>query len=199
MRLKENLFFKNPRNAAAGTLKQLDSKLVAKRPLSIVLYGPGELRGVECKTQQEWLELINKAGLPTPEWFRLCDTKPDLIAAVQELDLLRGKFAYETDGAVVKLNQWRLRSALGTTAKFSRWAIAYKYPPQQMATILKDMTPQVGRTGAITPVAELDPVWLAGTTVSRATLHNFEEIKRKDIRISDHVMVEKCGEILPQF
>lgn len=189
--------FANPRNAAAGTLKQLDSRLVAKRPLSIVLYGPGELRGIECSTQVEWIDLIKKAGLPVPEKTWFCETKAELLAAIQELDLIRGKFAYETDGAVIKLNEWRLRNAVGTTSKFPRWAIAYKYPPEQMVTILREMTPQVGRTGAITPVAELDPIWLAGSTVSRATLHNFEEIKRKDIRKRDHVTIEKAGEIIP--
>jgi DNA ligase (NAD+) len=189
--------FANPRNAAAGTLKQLDSKLVAKRPLSIVLYGPGELRGVECATQQEWLKLIAKAGLPVPEKTWFCSTKADLLAAVEELDRARKNFSYATDGAVVKLNEWRLRNALGATSKAPRWAIAYKYSAEKAVTTLEKVTFQVGRTGVITPVAELKPVLLAGTTVSRATLHNFEEIKRKDIRIGDHVTVEKAGEVIP--
>jgi DNA ligase (NAD+) len=189
--------FANPRNAAAGTLKQLDSRLVAKRPLSIVLYGPGELRGVECATQQEWLKLIAKAGLPVPEKFLTAETKAELLAAVEELDLARKNFSYATDGAVVKLNEWRLRNALGTTSKAPRWAIAYKYSAEKAVTTLEGVTFQVGRTGVITPVAELKPVLLAGSTVARATLHNFEEIKRKDIRIGDHVMVEKAGEVIP--
>jgi len=189
--------FANPRNAAAGTLKQLDSKLVAKRPLSIVLYGPGELRGVECATQQEWLKLIEKAGLPVPEKTWFCSTKAELLAAVEELDRARKNFSYATDGAVVKLNEWRLRNALGATSKAPRWAIAYKYSAEKAVTTLEGVTFQVGRTGVITPVAELKPVLLAGSTVSRATLHNFEEIKRKDIRIGDHVTVEKAGEVIP--
>jgi len=189
--------FANPRNAAAGTLKQLDSRLVAKRPLSIVLYGPGELRGVTCATQQEWLELISKAGLPVPEKTWFCSTKAELLAAVEELDLARRNFSYATDGAVVKLNEWRLRNALGATAKAPRWAIAYKYSAEKAVTTLEGVTFQVGRTGVITPVAELKPVLLAGSTVSRATLHNFEEIKRKDIRSGDHVTVEKAGEVIP--
>jgi DNA ligase (NAD+) len=189
--------FANPRNAAAGTLKQLDSRLVAKRPLAIVLYGPGELQGVECTTQQEWLELIAKAGLPVPEKTWFCETKAELLSAVEELDLVRKRFSYATDGAVVKLNEWRLRNALGTTSKAPRWAIAYKYSAEKAVTTLESVTFQVGRTGAITPVAELKPVLLAGTTVKRATLHNFEEIKRKDIRIGDHVTVEKAGEVIP--
>jgi DNA ligase (NAD+) len=189
--------FANPRNAAAGTLKQLDSKLVAKRPLAIVLYGPGELRGVDCATQQEWLKLIGDAGLPVPEQTWYGETKAELLAAVEELDLARKKFSYATDGAVVKLNQWRLRNALGTTSKAPRWAIAYKYSAEKAVTTLENVTFQVGRTGVITPVAELKPVLLAGTTVARATLHNFEEIKRKDIRLGDHVNVEKAGEVIP--
>jgi DNA ligase (NAD+) len=189
--------FANPRNTAAGTLKQLDSRLVAKRPLSIVLYGPGELRGVECATQVEWLDLIKKAGLPAPErtWFG--ETKADLLAVIEELDRARKNFAYATDGAVVKLNEWRLRNALGATSKAPRWAIAYKYSAEKAVTRLENVTFQVGRTGVITPVAELKPVLLAGTTVSRATLHNFDEIRRKDIRIGDQVTIEKAGEIIP--
>ena len=189
--------FANPRNAAAGTLKQLDSKLVAKRPLSIVLYGPGELRGVECTTQEEWLKLIKKAGLPVPEKTWFCSTKAELLAAVEELDGARKNFSYATDGAVVKLNEWRLRNALGATSKAPRWAIAYKYSAEKAVTTLEGVIFQVGRTGVITPVAELKPVLLAGSTVARATLHNFEEIKRKDIRIGDHVTVEKAGEVIP--
>ena len=189
--------FANPRNAAAGTLKQLDSRLVAKRPLAIVLYGPGELRGVECATQQEWLELIAKAGLPVPERTWFCTSKAELLAAITELDEKRKTFSYATDGAVVKLNEWRLRNALGTTSKAPRWAIAYKYSAEKAVTTLENVTFQVGRTGVITPVAELKPVLLAGTTVSRATLHNFEEIKRKDIRRGDQVTIEKAGEIIP--
>jgi DNA ligase (NAD+) len=189
--------FANPRNAAAGTLKQLDSRLVAKRPLAIVLYGPGELQGVKCATQEEWLKLIKDAGLPVPEKFWIAATKAKLLSAVEELNTARKKFPYATDGAVVKLNEWRLRNALGATSKAPRWAIAYKYSAEKAVTTLEDVTFQVGRTGVITPVAELKPVLLAGTTVKRATLHNFEEITRKDIRIGDHVTVEKAGEVIP--
>ncbi len=189
--------FANPRNAAAGTLKQLDSRLVAKRPLAIVLYGPGELRGVECATQQEWLQLTKNAGLPVPQKTWYCETKAQLLASVEEMDLARKKFAYATDGAVVKLNEWRLRKALGATSKAPRWAIAYKYSAEKAVTTLEGVSFQVGRTGVITPVAELKPILLAGSTVARATLHNFEEIRRKDIRIGDHVNIEKAGEVIP--
>jgi DNA ligase (NAD+) len=189
--------FANPRNAAAGTLKQLDSRLVAKRPLAIVLYGPGELRGVECGTQSDFLKLVKKLGLPGPEKTWFCRDKAALLRAVEELDTERRGFAYATDGAVVKLDSWRLRAALGATSKAPRWAIAYKYSAEKAVTTLEGVVFQVGRTGAITPVAELKPVLLAGTVVKRATLHNFEEIKRKDIRLGDHVTVEKAGEVIP--
>ena len=189
--------YANARNTAAGTLKQLDSRLVAKRPLAIVLYGPGELVGVECVSQEEWLKLIKHAGLPVPEKYWIAATKEKLLSAIGELDVARKKFAYATDGAVVKVNEWRLRKALGTTSKAPRWAIAYKYSAEKAVTTVESVTFQVGRTGTITPVAELKPVLLAGSTVARATLHNFEEIKRKDIRIGDHVTVEKAGEVIP--
>jgi DNA ligase (NAD+) len=155
------------------------------------------LKGVTCATQREWLDLIKKVGLPVPEKTWFCRTKAELLSAVEELDTERRKFAYATDGAVVKLDAWRLRNALGTTSKAPRWAIAYKYSAEKAVTTLEGVTFQVGRTGAITPVAELKPVLLAGTTVARATLHNFEEIKRKDIRLGDHVTIEKAGEIIP--
>ena len=189
--------YANPRNTAAGTLKQLDSKLVAKRRLAIVLYGPGELVGVECESQEEWLKLLEKAGLPVPEKTYFAKDKAQLLARIETMDVERKKFAYATDGAVVKLSEWRLRKALGTTSKAPRWAIAYKYSAEKAVTTLEGVTFQVGRTGVITPVAELKPVLLAGSTVARATLHNFEEIKRKDIRIGDHVNVEKAGEVIP--
>jgi DNA ligase (NAD+) len=189
--------FANPRNAAAGTLKQLDSRLVAKRPLAIVLYGPGELRGLDCGSQQEWLHWIKKAGLPAPPWSQVAHTAADLLAAVEALDAARHDLEFATDGAVIKLDAWRLRQALGSTSKAPRWAIAYKYSAEKAVTTLEGVTFQVGRTGTITPVAELRPVPLAGSTVARATLHNFEEIKRKDIRLGDQVTVEKAGEVIP--
>ncbi len=189
--------FANPRNAAAGSLKQLDSKMVAQRPLSIVLYSPGELQGVTCKNQQEWLTLLKEAGLPTPEKTWRCHSPESLLQAIQDLDQERKNFTYETDGAVIKLDDWTLRLQLGSTSKSPRWAMAYKYSAEQAEAVLKEVTFQVGRTGTITPVAELTPTPLAGSTVSRATLHNFEEVKRKGIRIGDHVLIEKAGEVIP--
>lgn len=191
--------FANPRNAAAGSLKQLDPKLVAKRPLSIVLYGPGQLEGIPASldSQLTWLAYLKDQGLPTPEWIKHCRSKAELLTAINELDQLRATFAYETDGAVIKVNTLASRTRLGSTAKAPRWAMAYKYAAEQAVTKLNGVTFQVGRTGVITPVAELEPTLLAGSTVARATLHNFDEVKRKDIRIGDQVAIEKAGEVIP--
>lgn len=190
--------FANPRNAAAGSLKQLDPRIVASRPLDILLYGIGQIQGAPPPTTQlDLLEWLRKLGLKTPERTWLCKSLEELINAIAELDKVRRDFPYETDGAVIKLNSIAQRERCGATAKAPRWAIAYKYAPEQAETLLKDITIQVGRTGALTPVAELEPVLLAGTTVSRATLHNEEDLRRKDIRIGDRVIIEKAGEIIP--
>jgi DNA ligase (NAD+) len=195
--------FANPRNAAAGSLKMLDPKQVAARPLAIVLYGLGETRvsgslAAELPaTQHEMLAWLASWGLRSPEFHRICGSPDELIAAIDELDRVRKDFAYETDGAVIKLDPIALRERAGATAKAPRWAIAYKYAPEQAQTTLKAITIQVGRTGALTPVAELEPVFLAGSTISRATLHNEEEMRRKDIRVGDRVTIEKAGEVIP--
>ncbi|MBI1840715.1 MAG: NAD-dependent DNA ligase LigA [Verrucomicrobia bacterium] len=190
--------FANPRNATAGSLKQLDPRSVAARPLAIVLYGVGETRGSFAPTTQ--LELIQRLaafGLPAPPRTWFCRTMEELLEAIDELDKVRESFGFETDGAVIKLNDLSLRARVGATSKAPRWAIAYKYEPEQARTLLKSITIQVGRTGALTPVAELEPVLVAGSTVSRATLHNEEELARKDIRVGDTVIVEKAGEVIP--
>ncbi|MEE2714546.1 MAG: NAD-dependent DNA ligase LigA [Verrucomicrobiota bacterium] len=189
--------FANPRNAAAGSLKMLDPEVVAKRPLGVFLYGLGEVTGRAPKTQLEVLDWLDQLGLPTAEVIWTGRTHGDLVASINELDRERNEFDYETDGAVIKLNTMALREQCGATAKAPRWAIAYKYAAEQVETVLKDITVQVGRTGALTPVAELEPVLIAGSTVSRATLHNEEEIQRKDVRIGDTVVIEKAGEIIP--
>jgi DNA ligase (NAD+) len=205
--------FANPRNAAAGSLKQLDPKIVAKRPLDTILYGIGapasgtarssnkpQRAGSEPGAPQSQIELLNflkSLGFKTPgrTWF--CKSGDELLAAIAELDQVRKKFAYETDGAVIKLNSFEQQRRVGATAKAPRWAIAYKYAPEQAETKLKAITIQVGRTGALTPVAELEPVFLAGSTISRATLHNEDYIREKDIRIGDTVVIEKAGEVIP--
>ncbi len=192
--------FANPRNAAAGSLKMLDPKMVAERPLGIILYGLGEVDGVNGDvppTQVEVLDWLEELGLPTAGEIWTGQSHDDLVAAIGELDLARHELDYETDGAVIKLNNLSLREQCGVTSKAPRWAIAYKYAAEQAETVLKAITVQVGRTGALTPVAELEPVLIAGSTVARATLHNEEEIQRKDIRVGDTVVIEKAGEIIP--
>jgi DNA ligase (NAD+) len=190
--------FANPRNSAAGSLKLLDAKLVAKRPLDIVLYGLGEVSGGNApQTQLEMFALLKELGFRTPDRIWRCATAEELLGAIVELDKIRHDFAYETDGAVIKLNSFAQRTRCGATAKAPRWAMAYKYAAEQAETKLKAITIQVGRTGALTPVAELEPVLVAGSTVSRATLHNEEELRRKDIRVGDTVVIEKAGEVIP--
>ena len=191
--------FANPRNAAAGSLKQLDPRIVAKRPLDIVVYGLGKVTGAPDLPQAHStvLEWLKSFGFKTPEQTWHCRSADELVAAIDELDKVRRTFAYETDGAVIKLNSFSQRETAGFTSKAPRWAIAYKYAAEQAETLLKDITVQVGRTGALTPVAELQPVFLAGSTISRATLHNEDYIRQKDIRIGDTVTIEKAGEVIP--
>jgi DNA ligase (NAD+) len=191
--------FANPRNAAAGSLKQLDPRIVAKRPLDIVVYGLGQVEGASQAPQQhaQMLAWLKAFGFKTPDRTWHSRSADELITAINELDQVRRKFAYETDGAVIKLNSFAQREVAGFTSKAPRWSIAYKYAAEQAETLLKGITVQVGRTGALTPVAELEPVFLAGSTISRATLHNEDYIRQKDIRIGDTVTIEKAGEVIP--
>src|SRR6266446_963927 len=197
-REKEGLaLFANPRNAAAGSLKQLDPSIVAKRPLGIVLYGTGATEGLDIEVHSEVFPLLKKLGLPTTEWWRVAESVEEILDAIHELNAIRHKFAYQTDGAVIKVDSFSQRDRLGFTAKSPRWAIAYKYAAERVQTRLNDIVIQVGRTGILTPVAMLEPVFVSGRTVGRATLHNEDEIKRKDIRIGDTVVIEKAGEVIP--
>ena len=189
--------FANPRNAAAGSLKQLDPAIVAKRPLGVVLYGTGATEGVDVDVHSEIFPLLKKLGLPATERWWVAKSVDEILDAIHELDGIRQKFAYQTDGAVVKVNSFSQRERLGFTAKSPRWAIAYKYEAERVETRLNDIVIQVGRTGILTPVAMLEPVLVSGSTVGRATLHNEDEIKRKDIRIGDTVVIEKAGEVIP--
>ena len=191
--------FANPRNAAAGSLKQLDPRIVAKRPLDMITYALGQVEGApaEPQTHSDMLEWLKSMGFRTPERVWHCHSADELVAAIDELDKIRRGFPYETDGAVVKLNSYAQRRVAGFTSKAPRWAIAYKYAAEQAETKLKAVTVQVGRTGALTPVAELEPVFLAGSTISRATLHNEDYIREKDIRVGDTVKIEKAGEVIP--
>src|SRR5437879_6361794 len=197
-RKKEGLpLFANPRNAAAGSLKQLDPAIVAKRPLGVVFYGTGATEGVDVDLHSEIFPLLKKLGLPVTERWWVAKSIEEILDAIHELDGIRHKFAYQTDGAVVKVNSFDQRERLGFTAKSPRWAIAYKYAAERVETRLKDIVIQVGRTGILTPVAMLEPVLVSGSTFGRATLHNEDEIKRKDIRIGDTVVIEKAGEVIP--
>jgi DNA ligase (NAD+) len=189
--------FANPRNATAGSLKQLDSRIVARRPLAAVFYAVGAAEGIAWKTQADVLRELKALGLPTPQLWWPCRDIEEVIARAGDLQRREADLPYEIDGAVVKVNDLEQWERLGATAKAPRYAIAYKYAHEQAQTRLKAVTVQVGRTGILTPVAELEPVFLAGSTISRATLHNEEEIKRKDIRVGDTVIVEKAGEVIP--
>ncbi len=189
--------FANARNAASGTLKLLDSREVARRNLSILCYGIGAYTALSVDTQLQWLDLLKEWGIPTPSPVYHAQDPQALIQHLHTLDSIRHTLPYDTDGAVIKVNEWPLQKILGHTSKSPRWAIAYKYAAEQARTLLQTVTFQVGRTGVITPVAELETVELSGTRVSRATLHNFDEIQRKDIRLHDTVIVEKAGEIIP--
>lgn len=191
--------YANPRNLAAGTVKLLDPAEARRRKLDIVLYGvgacePGDYFGSQSEIQQK----LKGWRFPVLEKYWLAEGIEDAWKCIEELDTLRQGFAYPTDGAVLKLNDFAQQEEAGFTSKAPRWAIAYKFEAERAETLLKEISLQIGRTGAVTPVAILEPVQLAGTTVSRATLHNEDEIRRKDIRPGDTVLVQKAGEIIPQ-
>ena len=189
--------FANPRNAAAGSLKQLDPREAASRPLDIVIYNAG---GVGCDgfaTHGEMVAAFRRWGFPVTPWSRSCKTIEEVFAAIDELEKLRHTFRFEIDGAVLKIDERRFYSVLGATAHGPRWARAYKYAPERVETVVESITVQVGRTGILTPVAELKPVPLAGSVIARATLHNADQIARQDIRIGDHVWLVKAGDVIP--
>ena len=190
--------FANPRNAAAGSLRQLDSRITATRPLDIFFYGIGEVRGVTFTTHWEVLRSIHQWGLKTNTYRRLCPHIEEAIEFYREMEEKRDTFPYEIDGVVLKVNRFELQESLGTIARSPRWAIACKFKPRQESTKVLDILLQVGRTGALTPVAILKPVSLSGVTISRATLHNEDELRRKDVRVGDTVMVERAGDVIPE-
>ena len=200
-RLKEEegeALFANPRNAAAGSLKLLDPRIVASRHLDIFSHGLGRIEGIALDTQYETLNFFKKIGLKVNPNFKRCRDIKEVEEWCREWDQKRHTLDYKIDGIVVKVDSFGLQGSLGETSKSPRWLIAYKFPAERAATRLKDILVQVGRTGVLTPVAILEPVALSGTTVKRATLHNIDEIERKDIRVGDRVLVEKAGEIIPQ-
>jgi len=191
------LIFANPRNTAAGTLKQLDPRLVAERKLGAIFYELGYLRDGEVSTHHDALKRLKAWGLPTHEHIWTGESVDDVIRAIKELGQIRHDFSFETDGAVVKVDRYDQRERLGFTSKAPRWAMAFKYQAERAETRVLSIEIQVGRSGKLTPVANLEPVVVSGTTVARATLHNGEEIRRKDIRIGDAVLIEKAGEVIP--
>ena len=190
--------FQNPRNAAAGSLRQLDSSIVAERKLDIFVFNIQQIVGKEISTHKEGLEYLSQLGFKTIPDTPVCDTIEKAFEEVEKIGEEREKLGFDIDGAVIKVNSLRHREILGSTAKCPKWAVAYKYPPEVKETTLTDIVIQVGRTGVLTPNAVLDSVRLAGTTVQRATLHNIDYIREKDIRIGDRVLVQKAGDIIPE-
>lgn len=190
--------YANPRNLAAGSLRQLDSKLTAKRPLDIFVFNLENAEALGLKNHSESFEYMSKQGIKINENFRVFDSIDDVVKHIEYWTENRGTLGYEIDGMVIKVNSFVQRDELGFTAKSPRWATAYKFPAEKKKTKLLDIQIEVGRTGTITPTAILEPVRLAGTTVSRATLHNEDYINERDIRIGDTVIVQKAGEIIPQ-
>ena len=189
--------FANPRNACAGSLKQLDPKVTAQRPLDVVIYNAG---GVGCDgfaSHSEMIAAFRAWGFPVAPWSQSCRTMDEVFAAIDALQAKRHTFRFEIDGAVVKIDERRFYAALGATAHGPRWARAYKYEPERAETVVEAITVQVGRTGILTPVAELRPTALAGSTIARATLHNADQVARQDIRIGDHVWLVKAGDVIP--
>jgi len=189
--------FANPRNAAAGSLKQLDSTITAKRPLDIFCHGMGEAAGADFATHAEFFRILKEWGLKPVASVRICHSMKEIFAHHEEMEGRRDELPYEIDGLVIKVNSLELQRRLGEIARSPRWAIAYKFKPRQAATRILDIQAQVGRTGTLTPVASLEPVPVGGVTVKSASLHNMDEVERKDIRIGDTVVVERAGDVIP--
>ena len=189
--------FKNPRNLAVGALKQLDPKITASRKLRFVSHGLGQVDPVPSKSYWETLKLFRNWHLPVGEHTSRLDSMDEVIAAIEKFGEIRGKLAYQTDGVVIKVDSFDQRDHLGATSKAPRWVIAFKYAAEQMQTILREVDWQVGKGGTLTPVARLEPVFLAGTTVQNASLHNIDQIRKLDLHLGDTVVVEKAGEVIP--
>ena len=196
--LLEERPFKNPRNAAAGSLRQKDPKITASRGLEIFVFNVQQIRGEELACHDEALERLRELGFPVPPSYFKSGDMEEIIGFIREIGEKRGEYDYPIDGAVVKVNSCSQREELGSTAKFPRWAEAFKYPPEEKETTLLDIEINVGRTGVLTPTGVFEPVTLAGTTVSRATLHNQDFISEKDVRVGSRVVLRKAGEIIPE-
>ena len=191
--------FANARNAAAGSLRQLDSKITAKRPLDIYIFNVQKIEGKEVNSHYEELEYLEKLGFNVNPVRIPCTNIEEVKKAIQKIGEMREKLTFGIDGAVIKIDNLKFREILGTTVKVPRWAVAYKYPPETKETILKDIVCQVGRTGVITPMAILEPVKVAGSTISKTTLHNEDFIKEKDLKIGDTVVIQKAGDVIPEI
>ena len=189
--------FANPRNATAGSLKQLDSTVTAKRPLDVFCHGLGQSEGVSLVSHEEFVLALRAWGLKPVPYGRVCRTLSEVFTAFDELERERDALPFEIDGVVVRVNDFALQQQLGAISRSPRWAVAYKFPARQATTRVLNIVPQVGRTGTLTPVAELEPVGIGGVTVKSASLHNMDEIVRKDIRIGDTVIVERAGDVIP--
>ena len=196
--LNDKAPFKNPRNAAAGSLRQKDSKITAGRGLSIFVFNVQQVRGKTLTSHHESLDYLKSLGFPVSPRYRRFDNIEDAIGEIQRIGEARGKLDYDIDGAVIKTDRFDQREMVGSTNKFPRWAIAFKYPPEEKETVLKDIRITVGRTGVLTPTAIFEPVQLAGTTVARAILHNEDFIRQLDVRIGDTIRVRKAGDIIPE-
>lgn len=197
--LNEQPLFANARNAAAGSLRQLDSKITAERPLDIYIFNVQKIEGKEFHSHYKELLFLEKLGFSVNPVKIPCNTIEEAIKAIKQIGNDRESLSFGIDGAVIKVDNLSLREDLGSTAKTPRWAIAYKYPPEKKETILKDIVCQVGRTGVITPMAILEPVSVAGSTISKTTLHNEDFIKEKDLRIGDTVVIQKAGDVIPEI
>lgn len=189
---------KNPRNAAAGSLRQKDSRVTASRGLDIFVFNLQRIEGRELTCHSESLDYMKSLGFNVIDGYKTFDNIEDAVSRIMEIGENRQSYSYDIDGAVIKVDDFELRNELGSTAKVPKWAVAFKYPPEEKETKLLDIEINVGRTGALTPVAVFEPVWLAGTTVSRAVLHNQDYIDSKDIRIGDIIAVRKAGDIIPE-
>jgi len=190
--------FANPRNAAAGSLRQLDPRITASRPLDIFVYGMGAAEGLRLRTHEEALGWLRETGLKINPETRLVHSLDEVAAYAAQWTARRYELAYEVDGVVVKVSDYGRQAELGATSHAPRWAIAYKFPAEQAITVVRDIQVYVGRTGALTPVAVLEPVRVSGVTVTSATLHNEDEVRRKDVRIGDTVVVQRAGEVIPE-
>ncbi len=195
----EEELFANARNAAAGSLRQLDSSITAKRPLDIYIFNVQKIEGKNFNSHYEELEYLAKQGFNVNPVRIYCKNKKETEEAIKKIGEMREDLTYGIDGAVVKVDDLKFREILGTTTKVPRWAVAYKYPPEQKETKVKDIICQVGRTGVITPMAILEPVKVAGSTISKTTLHNEDFIKEKDIRVGDTVLIQKAGDVIPEI